>query len=132
MPAGRRRRVPGTGRALLALGAASVLAACGGAPPARPGAATSAAVTAGAATPAVAKITAAQACRLLRADFTRNHGVPGIPALRRVADHVGAAPRLAADARTAVRDIDHTGVAPLALVLLRDDCSRAGVPIPAR
>jgi hypothetical protein len=100
--------------------------ACGGAPPARPGPGTPAAASA-----AAAKITAAQACRLLRADLARNHGVPDIPALRRVADHVGAAPRLAADARTAVRDIDHTGVAPLALVLLRDECARAGVPIPA-
>jgi hypothetical protein len=90
------------------------------------------AATGTSAAPAAAKITATQACRLLRADVTRNHGVPDVPTLRRVADHVGAAPRLAADARTAVRDIDHTGAAPLALVLLRDECSRAGVPIPAR
>ena len=48
------------------------------------------------------------------------------------ADHVTAAPRMAADARTAVRDIDHTGVAPIALALLRDECARAGVRIPAR
>jgi len=39
-------------------------------------------------------------------------------------------PGLAADARTAVRDIDHTGVAPLAISLLRDECARASVPIP--
>jgi hypothetical protein len=39
---------------------------------------------------------------------------------------------MAADARTAVRDIDHTGVAPIAVALLRDECARAGVRIPAR
>lgn len=117
--------MPGTGRALLAA-VGLLAAACGGTPPARPGPAASAAAS------AVAKITATQACRLLRADLTRDHGIPDIATLRRVADHVGAAPRLAADARTAVRDIDHTGVAPLALFLLRDDCARAGVPIPAR
>ncbi len=50
--------------------------------------------------------------------------------LRRIADHVSA-PRMAAYARTAVRDIDHTGVAPIALALLRDECARAGVRIPA-
>jgi hypothetical protein len=119
--------VPGTGRALLAVAAGVLAAACGGAPPGRPGPAAPAA-----ATPAAAKITAAQACRLLHADLTRNHGIPDIATLRRVADHVAAAPRLASDARTAVRDIDHTGVAPLALFLLRDECARAGVPIPAR
>jgi hypothetical protein len=42
----------------------------------------------------------------------------------------GAAPRLAAYARTAVRAIDHTGIAPIALSLLRDECARDGVPIP--
>jgi hypothetical protein len=51
--------------------------------------------------------------------------------LRRIADHVSA-PRMAAYARTAVRDIDHTGVAPIALALLRDECARAGVGIPRR
>jgi hypothetical protein len=51
--------------------------------------------------------------------------------LRRIADHV-TAPRMAADARTAVRDIDHTGAAVIAVALLRDECTRAGVRIPAR
>ena len=60
----------------------------------------------------------------------QNQGVPDIPTLRRIADHV-TAPRMAADARTAVRDIDHTGGAAIALGLLRDECARAGVPIPA-
>jgi hypothetical protein len=77
-------------------------------------------------------LTRSQACRQLRDDLARNQGVPDIPALRRIADHVTAAPRMAADARTAVRDIDHTGVAPIALALLRDECTRAGVRIPAR
>ncbi len=101
---------------------AALAAGCGDAPapPARPGAATTAA----------AKLTGPQACRLLRGDLARNQGVPDIPTLRRIADHVDAAPRLAADARTAVRDIDHTGVAPLAISLLRGECARAGVPIP--
>ncbi len=102
--------------------AAALAAGCGGAPapPARPGVAATAAV----------KLTGPQACRLLRGDLARNQGVPDIPTLRRIADHVDAAPRLAADARTAVRDIGHTGVAPLAISLLRDECARAGVPIP--
>ena len=51
--------------------------------------------------------------------------------LRRIADHVSA-PRMAAYARTAVRDIDHTGVAPIPLALFRDECARAGVRIPRR
>jgi len=76
-------------------------------------------------------LTSRQACDLLRDDLARNGGAPDIPALRKVADHVSAA-RLAADARTAVRDIGHTGVAPLALALLADDCARAGVKILAR
>jgi hypothetical protein len=73
-------------------------------------------------------LTSRQACQELRADLARNGGAPDIPALRKIADHVTAA-RLAADARTAVRDIGHTGVAPLALALLEDDCDRAGVKI---
>jgi hypothetical protein len=90
--------------------------------PARPDATASAPFT----------LTRFQACQQLRDDLARNQGVPDIPALRRIADHVTAAPRMAADARTAVRDIDHTGVAPIALALLRDECARAGVRIPAR
>jgi hypothetical protein len=75
-------------------------------------------------------LTSRRACQLLRDDLSRNGGAPDIPALRKIANHVNAA-RLAADARTAVRDIAHTGVAPLALALLMDDCDRAGVKIPA-
>jgi hypothetical protein len=71
-----------------------------------------------------------QACQQPRG-ASRHQGVPDIPTLRLIADHV-TAPRMAAEARTAVRDIDHTGVAPLALALLRDDCARAGVQIPPR
>ena len=74
-------------------------------------------------------ITRHQACRELRDDLARSHGVPDIPMLRRIADHVSA-PRMAAYARTAVRDIDHTGIAPIALALLRDECTRAGMRIP--
>jgi hypothetical protein len=108
--------------------AATVLAVgCGGSAPspsnkhpARPSATASAPVTLG----------RAQACRRLLEDVRRNQGIPDVPALRDIADHV-TAPRLAADARTAVRDIGHTGIAPVAFVLLRDDCARAGVHIPA-
>ena len=76
-------------------------------------------------------ITRLEACRELRDNLARNQGVPDIPMLRRIADHVSA-PRMAAYARTAVRDIDHTGVAPIPLALFRDECARAGVRIPAR
>jgi hypothetical protein len=76
-------------------------------------------------------LTRRQACQQLRDDLARNQGAPDIPMLRRIADHV-TAPRMAADARTAVRDIDHTGAAVIAVALLRDECTRAGVRIPAR
>lgn len=76
------------------------------------------------------KLTGPQACERLLADVTRNRGIPAIPMLRYIADHV-TVPRLAADARTAVRDIGHTGAAPVALTLLQDDCAHAGVKIPA-
>ena len=74
-------------------------------------------------------LTRREACRELRDDLARNQGVPDIPVLRRIADHVGA-PRLAAYARTAVRDIDHTGAAAVPVALFRDECARAGVRIP--
>ncbi|HZC42155.1 MAG TPA: hypothetical protein VE343_15865 [Streptosporangiaceae bacterium] len=73
-----------------------------------------------------------QACQRLLADVRQHperRGIPGVPALRYVADRV-TAPRMAADARTAVRDLGHTHVAPVALALLRDDCARAGVRLP--
>jgi hypothetical protein len=76
------------------------------------------------------QLTRHEACRELRDDLARNHGPADIPMLRRIADHVSA-PRMASYARTAVRDIDHTGVAPIALALLRDECAKAGVQIPA-
>lgn len=77
------------------------------------------------------RLTRLQACRELRDDLARNQGVPDIPMLRRIADHV-TSPRMASYARTAVRDIDHTGVAAVPLVLFRDECARAGVRIPER
>lgn len=70
-----------------------------------------------------------QACQHLLDDVTRHQGIPSIPTLRRIADHV-TEPRMAADARAAVKDIGHTGIAPIPLALLRDDCRRAGVRIP--
>ena len=79
---------------------------------------------------AAARLTRVQACRLLLADLTRHHGRSTVPGLRQIADHVTDT-RMAADARTAVRDIDHTGGAAVAFALLRDDCARAGVRIPA-
>ena len=80
--------------------------------------------------PALAKLSGHRACEQLLADVTRHGGIPDIPTLRQIADRANA-PRLAADARTAVRDIDHTGAAPVAFTLLRDDCAQAGVRIPA-
>ncbi len=110
-------------RALLVTTAAAALMAvgCGNppVPPAHPPVTESALV----------KLTVPQACQRLRADVARTGGTPGIPVLRDIADHV-TAPRVAADARTAVRDIGHTGIAPVALALLRDDCARAGVRVP--
>ena len=80
-------------------------------------------------TPALVKLSGHRACEQLLADVTRRGGAPDIPTLRQIADRV-TAPRLAADARTAVRDIDHTGTAPFAFTLLRADCAEAGVRIP--
>jgi len=81
--------------------------------------------------PALSKLSNVEACLQLRGSFSRNQGVPDLLTLRIIADHV-TAPRMAAEARSAVRDIDHTGVAPLPIALLRDDCARAGVQIPGR
>jgi hypothetical protein len=80
--------------------------------------------------PALSKITGVEACLQLRGSFSRNRGVPDILTLRIIADHV-TAPRMAAEARNAVRDIDHTGVAAIPLALLRDDCARVGVRMPS-
>jgi hypothetical protein len=74
-------------------------------------------------------LTKVQACQELRDDLRRNRGVADIATLRHIADHVTAL-RLAADARNAVRDIDHTGMAPIDLSLLRDDCAPGGIQIP--
>lgn len=111
-------------RALLVTTVATALmaAGCGGAPALRGHKHTSATTS--------VKLTGLRACERLLADITHNHGVPDIPTLRHIADHV-TIPRFAADARTAVRDIGHTGTAPVALALLRDDCDHAGVKIPA-
>src|SRR5215470_6731192 len=95
---------------LIAALAAALAAGCGGDPPvppahgdaARPSATGSADVS----------LTKFQACSRLLADVRRNGGLPDIAALRDIADHV-AGPRLAADARTAVRDLGHTGIAPV-------------------
>ena len=122
-----------------AAAAAALLAVgCGGAPrgPARPSPARQSPASQSPAFPdatasAPFTITRLQACRELRDDLARNQGAPDIPMLRRIADHVSA-PRMAAYARTAVRDIDHTGVAPVPLALFRGECGRAGVRIPAR
>jgi len=118
--------------------AALLAAGCGGAPraPARPSPASHSPVGQSPAFPdatasAPFSLTRREACRELRDDLARNQGDPDIPMLRRIADHVSA-PRMAAYARTAVRDIDHTGVAPIPLALFRDECARAGVRIPAR
>jgi hypothetical protein len=111
-------------RASLVAAVAAVLAAagCAGAP--------SAQVRHHRTSPAPVELTSFQACRRLRADVMRTRDVPDLHVLEDIADHVSD-PRLAADARTAVRDIAHTGIAPVAFMLLRDDCARAGVQIPA-
>jgi len=124
---------------LVTAAAVAVLAAgCGGAPraPAQRSPASHSPVRQSPAFPdatasAPFSLTRREACRELRDDLARSQGVPDIPMLRRIADHVGA-PRMAAYARTAVRDIDHTGVAPIPLALFRDECARAGVRIPRR
>ena len=120
-----------------AVAAALLAAGCGGTPqepgqpsPARQSTAGQSPAFPDATASAPFQLTRLEACRELRDDLARNHGPADIPMLRRIADHVSA-PRMAAYARTAVRDIDHTGVAPIALVLLRDECARAGVRIPA-
>jgi hypothetical protein len=110
-------------RALMVSAVAAALAVgCGAAPQPAPHRATPAS--------AQVRLTRLQACRRLLADLTINRGVPDIRTLRAIADHV-TAPRLAADARTAVQDIDHTGAAPVAISLLRAECAPAGVRIPA-
>jgi hypothetical protein len=127
------------GLLVTAAAAAAVLAAgCGADPraparpsPARQSSAQQSPVFPDATTSAPFTLSRAEACRELRADLARNQGDPDIPMLRRIADHVSA-PRMAAYARTAVRDIDHTGVAPIPLALFRDECARAGVQIPRR
>jgi hypothetical protein len=94
------------------------------------GAGCTAAPAAPAAPAAAVPLTKTQACRQLLADVTRHHGRSAVPGLRHIADHV-ADVRMAGDARTAVRDIDHTGGAPVAFALLRVDCAHVGVRIPA-
>jgi len=123
---------------LVAVAVAVLAAGCGGAPQpsAQPSSARQSPAGQSPAFPdatasAPFSLTMLEACRELRDDLARNTGLPDIPMLRRIADHVSA-PRMAAYARTAVRDIDHTGVAPIALALLRDECGRAGVRIPRR
>lgn len=81
--------------------------------------------------PALSTLTGVEACLQLRGSLSRNEGVPDILTLRVIADHV-TVPRMAAEARNAVRDIDHTGGAAIPLALLRDDCARAGVQLPGR
>ena len=117
--------------ALLAAGCGTHPRAQGGPSPARQSPATQSPAFPDATTSAPFTLTRLEACRELRDDLARNQGHPDIPMLRRIADHVGA-PRLAAYARTAIRDIDHTGVAPVPLALFRVECARAGVRIPRR
>jgi hypothetical protein len=126
-------------KVLLATAAAAALAAgCAGVPPApappspaRHSPARQSPAFPDATASAPFSLTRPEACRELRDDLARNQGVPDILTLRRIADHVST-PRMAAYARTAVRDIDHTGVAPVPLALFRDECARAGVRIPGR
>jgi len=110
-------------RALLAGVATTLAVGCSGTPQPpvhRPGP-----------TPSYHTISKVEACQHLLRSLSRNQGVPDLPTLRLIADHV-TAPRMAAEARNAVRDIGHIGIAPLPVALLRDDCARAGVQIPPR
>lgn len=75
------------------------------------------------------RLTRLQACQRLLADIRRNGGRPDLPAIRYVADRV-ADPRLAADLRTVFRDLAHENVSSLGLLLLQDDCAKAGVRLP--
>jgi hypothetical protein len=126
-------------KALLVIIAATLAVGCGGDP--RPPAHqdsptpahqdTPAPVHQDSPTPALSTLTRVEACLQLRGSLSRNEGVPDILTLRVIADHV-TEPRMAAEARNAVRDIDHTGVAAIPLALLRDDCARIGVRMPSR
>ena len=115
--------------ALLAAGCGTHPRAPGGPSPARQSPATQSPAFPDATTSEPFTLTRLEACRELRDDLARNQGHPDIPMLRRIADHVSA-PRMASYARTAVRDIDHTGAAAVPVALFRDECARAGVRIP--
>lgn len=117
--------------ALLAAGCGADPRAPAGPSPARQSPAQQSPALPDATTAAPFTLTRLEACRELRDDLARHQGVLEIPMLRRIADHVSA-PRMGAYARTAIRDIDHTGVAPVPLALFRDECARAGVRIPGR
>jgi hypothetical protein len=126
-------------KALLVIVAAMLAVGCGGDPPPPAHRGTPAPAHRGSPAaahqdspaPALSKLTDVEACEQLRGSLSRNQGAPDVLTLRIIADHV-TEPRMAAEARTAVRDIDHTGVATLALALLGDRCARAGVQIRGR
>jgi hypothetical protein len=75
------------------------------------------------------RLTTLQACQRLQAHITRNQVRADLPILHYIADHVTATTRLARDARDAVKDITHTGIAPIPFLLLKDDCTKVGVDI---
>jgi len=124
-------------KALLVIAAATLAVGCGGGPrPPAPQRSHAPAHRGGPAparqdgpAPALDKLTSVEACLQLRGSLSRNQGVPDLLTLRIIADHV-TAPRMAAEARNAVRDIDHTGVAAIPIALLRYDCAQAGVQMP--
>jgi len=126
-------------RALLVIVVATLAVGCGGDPrppahqdsPASAHRVSPAPVRQDSPTPALSTLTSVEACLQLRGSFARNRGVPDVLTLRVIADHV-TEPRMAAEARNAVRDIDHTGVAAIPVALLRDDCARVGVRMPSR
>jgi hypothetical protein len=80
--------------------------------------------------PVLTGLTRVQACQRLQAHITRNQVKPDLLTLHYIADHVTDTPRLARDARDAVKDITHTGIAPIPFLLLKDDCAKVGVDIP--
>jgi hypothetical protein len=117
-------------KALLVIVAATLAVGCGGDPRSPAHQDSPAPAHEDSPAPALSKITNVEACLQLRGSLSRNRGVPDILTLRIIADHV-TAPRMAAEARNAVLDIDHTGVAAIPLALLRDDCARVGVRMPS-
>jgi hypothetical protein len=82
------------------------------------------------ASPSFVTVSGRQACQRLLADMSRNGGQADIDTLAFIGGH-STAPRMAAVARLAAQDLAHTGHAAIALEMLRRECAKAGISIPA-